>query len=78
MCAKDAITSEFAVINADDFYGKDAFEVAANFLKNNKDENKYALIGYEAIKTIGDSGAVKRGICVHENGNLKDIIESSI
>lgn len=78
LCAKDAISSDFAVINADDFYGRNAFEVAFNFLKNNTKENNYALIGYKAINTIAESGAVKRGICIHKQENLLDIIESSI
>lgn len=78
LCAKNAITSDFAVINADDFYGIDAFKVAFNFLKNNKDKDNYALIGYKSINTITESGAVKRGICIHENGKLRNIIESSI
>lgn len=78
MCAKPKITGDFAVINADDFYGRNAFMVAANFLKENKDENKYALIGYKAINTIGDSGTVKRGVCTANGKTLLDITESVI
>ena len=78
MCAKPKITGDFAVINADDFYGRNAFMVAANFLKENKDENKYALIGYKAINTIGDSGTVKRGVCTVNGKTLLDITESVI
>lgn len=78
LCAKDAVSSNFAVINADDFYGYDAFRVVSNFLKNTGGENQYALVGYNAANTIGKSGSVKRGICSSENGILKTITESSI
>lgn len=76
-CAKDNITEPFVVINADDFYGRDAFEVAANFIK--KSEGKeYATVGYEAIKTMTENGSVKRGV-IETNGEiLKSITESSI
>ncbi len=77
-CAKDAITEPFAVINADDFYGNDAFKVAADFLKKSK-EKEYATIGYEAIKTMTENGSVKRGVIfTDENGRLDSIIESSL
>lgn len=78
LCAKNAIKSDFAVINADDFYGKNAFVVAATFLKNNKNPDTYALIAYNAINTLSENGSVKRGLCQHENGNLLSLIESSI
>lgn len=78
LCAKDAITEPFAVINADDFYGHDAFRVAADFLKNSK-EKEYATIGYEAIKTMTENGSVKRGVIfTKEDGRLDSIVESSI
>ena len=77
-CAKDAITEDFVVINADDFYGRDAFQVAADFIKNSK-EGEWATIGYEAIKTMTENGAVKRGVLEAENdGRLIQITECSI
>ncbi len=76
-CAKDAITEPFLVINADDFYGNDAFKVAADFLKNSK-EKEYATIGYEAIKTMTENGSVKRGVIFTKDGQLDSIVESSI
>ena len=77
-CAKDAITEDFVVINADDFYGRDAFRVAAEFIKNSK-EHEWATVGYEAIKTMTENGAVKRGVLEAENdGRLIQITESSI
>lgn len=78
LCTKGTIHSNFAVINADDFYGYDAFKTVADFLKNNENQNTYALVGYHAINTIGESGSVKRGICKSENGKLKTITESVI
>lgn len=78
LCAKDKIKSDFAVINADDFYGYDAFKTASQFLDKNLDPSTYALIGYKAINTIGENGSVKRGICETENGHLKKITESSL
>lgn len=78
LCAKNAIKSDFAVINSDDFYGRDALRVAYDFLNKNSDLNKYALIGYEAINTIGENGCVKRGVCKYNNGKLLDIVESSL
>ena len=76
-CAKDNITEPFVVINADDFYGRDAFEVAANFIKDSQGK-EYATVGYEAIKTMTENGSVKRGV-IETNGEiLKSITESSI
>ena len=76
-CAKDAITEPFIVINADDFYGRDAFKVATEFLKSSNPK-EYATIGYEAIKTMTDNGAVKRGVIFTKDGKLDSIIESSM
>jgi len=76
LCAKKAVREPFAVINADDFYGSDAFEKAYNFLVNDCDENTYAIIGYELLKTLSDHGTVNRGVCqVDEQGNLLSIAE---
>ncbi|MEO6734352.1 MAG: sugar phosphate nucleotidyltransferase [Ferruginibacter sp.] len=76
LCAKDAIQEPFAVINADDFYGKDAFEKAAAFLINECNEKTYSIIGYELAKTLSEHGTVSRGVCqVDENNNLVSIKE---
>lgn len=77
-CAKSAISHDFAVINADDFYGEDAFKTARDFLNNNSSADQYALVGYKAENTIADTGSVKRGICATSKGKLKSITESSI
>ena len=76
LCAKDVVKEPFAVINADDFYGRDAFAKAADFLHNECTENKYAIIGYELAKTLSEFGTVSRGVCeVNENCDLVNIQE---
>lgn len=76
LCAKDAVKEPFAVINADDFYGQDAFVKAADFLNNECDENTYAIIGYQLDKTLSENGTVSRGVCqVDKDGNLVSIKE---
>ena len=78
LCAKDAISSNFAVINADDFYGFEAFKSVASFLKNNTNPANYCLIGYPVENTLSSSGSVNRGICNNSNGALTSITESKI
>ena len=77
-CAKDVIKEPFVVINADDFYGADAFKTAKDFIEKSK-ERCYATVGYEASKTITQNGAVKRGVLkFDENDNLISITESKV
>ena len=76
LCAKDAVKEPFAVINADDFYGRDAFEKAYGFLTKQVNEKLYCIIGYELAKTLSDNGTVSRGVCqVDANDNLVSIAE---
>ena len=76
LCAKDVIKEPFAVINADDYYGQDAFVKAADFLNNKCSETEYAIIGYELERTLSDHGSVSRGVCqVDEHHNLVSIKE---
>lgn len=76
LCARDAVKEPFAVINADDFYGKDAFEKAYGFLTGECNEKTYSIIGYELLKTLSDNGTVNRGVCqVDARGNLSSIAE---
>ncbi len=76
LCAKGAINEPFAVINADDFYGRDAFEKMAAFLKNECADDKYSVVGYELGKTVSEYGSVSRGVCeVNGSGNLAGITE---
>jgi NDP-sugar pyrophosphorylase family protein len=76
LCAMDVVKEPFAVINADDFYGRNAFEAALDFLKNDCTESNYAIVGYDLLKTLSDYGTVNRGVCTLDNvGNLVSITE---
>ena len=76
LCAKDSVKEPFAVINADDFYGKDAFQKAYKFLTEDVNATTYSIIGYELLKTLSDNGTVNRGVCqVDAHGNLTGIAE---
>ncbi|GAB3541927.1 nucleotidyltransferase family protein [Spirosoma fluminis] len=76
LCAKDHVNTPFAVINADDFYGLEAFQLIGNFLKTDTDDQLHAMVGYEVKNTLSENGSVSRGVCaVSENGNLASVIE---
>lgn len=79
LCTKNNVQDNFVIINADDFYGRDAYHVAANFL-NSKQDNKeeYAIIGYKVENTLTENGSVKRGVCETKDGYLTNIVESKI
>ncbi len=79
LCCKDYINCPFAIINADDFYGYDAYVKAAEFLNSvDNSSNNYGMIAYHVKNTITDNGAVKRGICKIKDGYLTDLIESKV
>ena len=79
LCAKDVIgDAPFAVINADDYYGKSAYRVIYDFLSKAQDGEKYGycMVGYQLGNTVTDNGSVARGVCVtDDNGYLKQITE---
>ena len=79
LCAREAIDgAPFAVVNADDYYGKDAYKVIYDFLANNEDGEKfsYCMVGYELGKTVTDNGSVARGVCVtNDEGYLVTVTE---
>ncbi|MDE3213098.1 MAG: NTP transferase domain-containing protein [Bacteroidota bacterium] len=76
LCARDAIAEPFAVINADDFYGRDAFEKAYQFLVHEVSSKTWCIIGYQLAKTLSENGTVSRGVCqVDAEGNLVGIRE---
>ena len=76
LCSADAIKEPFAVINADDFYGRDAFEKAYSFLSNGCNEAHFAIIGYQLKQTLSNYGTVNRGVCsVNGSGNLTGVVE---
>ncbi len=78
LSAKNNVVGNFLVLNADDFYGRDAFEQAAKFFTRKKEGLEYAVIGYKVINTLTENGAVKRGVCEVEGDLLTNIIESSV
>ena len=77
MMAADAIKEPFAVINADDFYGTDAYQVIGGYLKDLADsKNHYCMVGYEVNKTLSENGTVSRGVCsIDEENFLTSIVE---
>lgn len=78
MMGAEVIREPFAVINADDFYGEDAFRTMANYLNGiaPNDKGKYCMVGYKLCNTLSDFGTVSRGECmVDEQGNLKGMCE---
>lgn len=80
-CARDAVTEPFAVIGADDFFGRDAFRQLAGFLRERAtaDEQaapKFAMIGYRLLNTLSENGAVSRGVCATgADGYLEKVVE---
>ncbi len=78
LCAREAIDgAPFAVVNADDYYGKSAFRVIYDYLLQAADGETYdyCMVGYQLGNTVTDNGSVARGVCVTENGLLVDIAE---
>ena len=77
LCAKEAIDgAPFAVINADDYYGKSAFKSIYDLLSVTENPYGYCMVGYELSKTVTENGSVARGICAtDENGNLTQVVE---
>ena len=73
--ARKVIKSSFVIINADDYYGSEAFEQAANYVKNNSNKDSYGLVTYKLGKTLSDFGSVSRGICQVTDNNLISIKE---
>ena len=77
MMAADVIKEPFAAINADDFYGRNSYEVIAGFLSQLEgSEGRYCMVGYEVSKTLSENGTVSRGVCtVDAEGNLTSMVE---
>lgn len=76
LCTKGVVNEPFAVINADDYYGKEAFEQAFHFLTTACSEKEYCILGYELANTLSENGTVSRGVCTTDsNGYLTKINE---
>ncbi len=78
LCCKDVLDGPFAVINADDYYGKHAYQAVYDYLMEHQDDEKYryAMVGYALKNTLTEHGYVARGICrTDEQGFLEEIVE---
>jgi UTP-glucose-1-phosphate uridylyltransferase len=76
LMAKECINEPFAVINADDYYGVEAFATMADFLMNSVSEKEYSMVGYQLANTISENGSVSRGVCAtNANGHLETVVE---
>ncbi|MCZ4225181.1 nucleotidyltransferase family protein [Pedobacter rhodius] len=76
LSARKVVKEPFCVINADDYYGYDAFKKMVDFLSDEASDSNFSIIGYEVGKTLSEFGAVSRGVCkVDASGNLEEIIE---
>ncbi|SDD45382.1 sugar phosphate nucleotidyltransferase [Niabella drilacis] len=76
LSTQPVVNEPFAVINADDFYGADAFRKAYTFLTTAADEKTYAVVGYNLMNTLSDHGTVNRGVCgLDANDNLESVVE---
>lgn len=76
LCCKEEVKEAFAIINADDYYGKEAFELAYTFLTKECNEQTSCILGYELANTLSENGTVSRGVCaINEQGYLNTIHE---
>lgn len=78
LAAKNNVEGDFLILNADDFYGRDAFMKAVSFFNDKHDGLEYAVIGYKVANTLTENGSVKRGVCEVKDGYLTKIVESSV
>ncbi len=74
LVAADAIKEPFLAINADDFYGPEAYLAVADFFNGNPDKNTYCMVGYELGLTLSDFGTVSRGVCKYDENLILDNI----
>ena len=81
LCCKDVVKENFAIVNSDDFYGRDAYRVIAEFLSRDtsgSEYQEYAMAGYKVKNTLTENGSVKRGVCDTDGKYLTKLIESKI
>lgn len=77
LCAEKAVHEPFAVINSDDYYGRNAFETLGKHLSSiNNDSTEHAMVGYVLEKTMSRNGSVSRGVCTVKDENLVSIVEN--
>ncbi len=78
LAAKNSVTSNFVMINSDDFYGREAYLKIKDFFDKSTDPNCFAMVAFKVENTMTENGSVKRGVCEESNHYLTNIIESSI
>jgi len=78
LCAKEKINGNFIIINADDFYGLDAYKTAIRFMQQNTNTKTYAIVAYKIGNTLTENGSVKRGVCQVNNDLLTKMTESVV
>lgn len=76
MCLKGTVNGPFVAVNADDYYGTNAFKLAYDYLSEEHGDNEHAMVAYELYNTLTDHGSVSRGVCeVHDDGRLESVTE---
>ena len=75
LACKGVVNEPFAIINADDFYGRNAYQVVYDYLTNEIEDDKYAMVGFQCLNTLTTNGTVTRGLCEEKDGNLSHIVE---
>ena len=75
LCAKDKVHEPFLLASADDYFGEETFALAADYMREN---DGFSVICFKIGETLSDKGAVKRGVCMEEDGYLVDVIESKV
>ena len=73
LCCKDVVKEPFAVVNADDFYGRSAFKKIADFLK--QETKDYCMVGFRLVNTLTENGYVSRGVCEIKDNKLSSVTE---
>ncbi len=76
LCAKDIVTNPFALINADDYYGREAYQTIYEELNRLAETGEATMVGYELKNTVSENGTVTRGLCMSEEGKLNGINET--
>lgn len=75
LACKGIVNEPFAIINADDFYGKDAYQVVFDYLTKEISDDNYAMVGFKCLNTLTENGTVTRGLCEEKEGCLSSIRE---
>lgn len=75
LACKGVVNEPFAIINADDFYGRDAYKVVYDYLTTKITDSNYAMVGFKCLNTLTANGTVTRGLCEEKDGKLSHIVE---